>query len=376
MSDAADSIATLQSYRIENHCSNAAYAFLLYEHIITLGQEVELFWRRNLNGATVLFCANRFLVFSFYTMNMVSYLHMSDESCVMFAKGINVINILLYLPWALFSALRAFALSQSRLLAVIVFLLSSVTIGLNYSLYHFGLTGYNDPLVGCEGVVLDITPTLAKNYTIVSRACQIAADVLLIIITWRATHKSAAIKNIVRRSSLSFQEVLLRDGLVYFLVLFLLNSVHLICTMLALQPALQASSYVSVLMTPYVSSPLTAPAARLQHSVIAVLVSRFLIDLQTADRNTVNMFRTSHGSALAVDETIVFGRAPGRIVGSIGSSIYPGNDSGTGTTSTSGTGYSTGEGAFELELVDGGESSFGSTSVGRSVAVRPRVKGV
>ncbi|KAI0738646.1 hypothetical protein C8Q80DRAFT_1124767 [Daedaleopsis nitida] len=360
MSDAADIIASLQAYRIENYCTNAAYAFLLYEHIITLGQEVELFWRRKVNGATVLFFANRFLVFSFYTMSMVSYLHMSDESCVMFAKGINVINILVYLPWALFSALRAFALSQSRLLAVIVFLLSSVTIGLNYSFYHFGLTGYNDPLVGCEGVVLDITPTLAKNYTIVSRTCQIAADVLLIIITWRATHKSAAIKNIVRRSSLSFQEVLLRDGLVYFLVLFVLNSAHLICTMLALQPALQTSSYVTIFTTP----------------VIAVLVSRFLIDLQNADRNTVNMFRSSHGSVLAVDESIAFGRAPGRILGSIGSSIYPGSDTGTGTTSSSGAGYSTGEGAFELELVDAGESSFGSTSVGRSVAVRSRVKDV
>lgn len=105
--------------------------------------------------------------------------------------------------------------------------------------------------------------------------------------------------------------------------------------------------------------------------MIAVLVSRFLIDLQTADRNTVNMYRGSHGdgTALAVDETIAFGRAPGRIVGSIGSSIYPASGSGSDTTSSSGAGYSTGEGAFELELVDGGESSFGSTSVGR-----PRVK--
>ncbi|KAI0738625.1 hypothetical protein C8Q80DRAFT_1124752 [Daedaleopsis nitida] len=305
MSDVAVIVVELQISQIVNYCFISVYAFLLHEHVITLGQEVELFWRRKVNGATILFLANRFLVLAFFTLSMVSYLGMSDESCVMFAKGINVINILVYLPWAVFSALRAFALSQSWPLAVTVLLLSSVTIGMLLSYYHFGLTGYNDPLTGlCRAVLLHITPKVVNDYAIITPTCQIAADVVLIIITWRATHSSARIKNMLRRS-LSLSEVLLRDGLIYF-VRFI---------------QLQYGTYFSTLVT-------------------TVIHSRFLIDLQTA----ADTYDDTQGTS--VDSTLAFAsvRSSGAIIGSIGSSIY--------------TDLCSGSGALDSKPVEQGESSL------------------
>ena len=42
----------------------------MYEYLITVGAEVELFWRRKITGASVLFLANRYLVL-FYNLSLL-----------------------------------------------------------------------------------------------------------------------------------------------------------------------------------------------------------------------------------------------------------------------------------------------------------------
>lgn len=36
-------------------------ALVCYEYLITLGTEVQLFWGREITGATILFCINRYI---------------------------------------------------------------------------------------------------------------------------------------------------------------------------------------------------------------------------------------------------------------------------------------------------------------------------
>ncbi|KAI0751594.1 hypothetical protein C8Q80DRAFT_1158198 [Daedaleopsis nitida] len=281
------------SIRIANYCVNAAYALLVYEHAVTFRQEVELFWRRKAHGATVLFFSNRYLVLAYYTLSIFGYIPI----CIVYVRAITVVNFLLYLPWAVFTALRAFALSRNSFLAVFVFLLSVVTIGVDFVNYGFGLTGINDPLAGCTAVT-PIPPSLAHNLTIASRTCLITADIVLIIMTWKVTYyQNKGVRSALGQRSLSFAEVLLRDGT----VLLVLNSAHLACTLLSIKPTLQTASYVTVFTGP----------------VTAVLVSRFLLDLQAAHRDATN------GGLESLDarqsESVVFGR----VIGSIGSSLPP-----------------------------------------------------
>ncbi|KAI0751600.1 hypothetical protein C8Q80DRAFT_1158330 [Daedaleopsis nitida] len=280
------------SIRIANYCVNAAYALLVYEHAVTFRQEVELFWRRKAHGATVLFFSNRYLVLAYYTLSIFGYIPI----CIVYVRAITVVNFLLYLPWAVFTALRAFALSRNSFLAVFVFLLSVVTIGVDFVNYGFGLTGINDPLAGCTAVT-PIPPSLAHNLTIASRTCLITADIVLIIMTWKVTYyQNKGVRSALGQRSLSFAEVLLRDGT----VLLVLNSAHLACTLLSIKPTLQTASYVTVFTGP----------------VTAVLVSRFLLDLQAAHRDATN------GGLESLDarqsESVVFGR----VIGSIGSSLH------------------------------------------------------
>ena len=59
----------------------------MYEYLITVGAEVELFWRRKITGASVLFLANRYLVL-FYNLSLLRDLWpftLSVSSCISFS---------------------------------------------------------------------------------------------------------------------------------------------------------------------------------------------------------------------------------------------------------------------------------------------------
>ena len=47
-------------------------AFVIYDYAITLGQEIEMFWRRKLTGATALFMLNRYLLGLDYIFNIAT----------------------------------------------------------------------------------------------------------------------------------------------------------------------------------------------------------------------------------------------------------------------------------------------------------------
>ncbi|KAI0738654.1 hypothetical protein C8Q80DRAFT_1113575 [Daedaleopsis nitida] len=146
-------------------------AFLLYDYAITFGQEVELFWRRKTNTGTILYFASRYLALVWYTINVIGSVSMSDKvwvlsapsSCELFVKSIAIIRYAQYLPWAMFSALRALALSQQWSLAVLVLLLSLVPFAINITSYSFGATGVNVPPFGCSEID-SVSPALAQNH--------------------------------------------------------------------------------------------------------------------------------------------------------------------------------------------------------------------
>ncbi|TBU36149.1 hypothetical protein BD309DRAFT_995694 [Dichomitus squalens] len=89
---------------------------------------------------------------------------------------------------------------------------------------------------------------------------------------------------------------------IYFLILTVLNSLHLALTLLSINvDALQPVSVVTVFTTP----------------LSAVLISRFLLHLQTASLRAVGSIPSSQISSLHLDRSLVFER----VVGSLGASI-------------------------------------------------------
>ncbi|KAH9939062.1 uncharacterized protein BXZ73DRAFT_29522, partial [Epithele typhae] len=152
--------------------------FIFYEYLITFGQEVELFWGRKINGASVLFFVNRYVVLTVYLLNTSGFAKMSDnvrplsiciqhgscrshpahlivprDRCSTLARSAVALTLLQYVPWAVFSGLRALALARHWSLGVLVFLLSIMPAAVDFSYFRFGVSGENVPIVGCEGNV-------------------------------------------------------------------------------------------------------------------------------------------------------------------------------------------------------------------------------
>ncbi|KAI8974607.1 hypothetical protein BD414DRAFT_498188 [Trametes punicea] len=298
--DVAEIIAFYESVFVNTCCPIAVLTFLTYECLITFDREVALFWRNKFTGASLLFLINRYLPLLVNLLNITSSARMSDYSCDMYIKALQTIELLQYFPWAAFSALRTFALSRgNRALAGFVFLLSIVPIGVNFSQYHW-LVVDNDPTLGCSSRST-VSEEVAKRLTIASRTCLMAADVIVLLVTWASTAGAIRLANIALKGRPSFARMLARDGTIYFSILLILNTLHLTFTMLAItEDALSPVSYFTTFTEP----------------ITAVLVSRFLLNLQEVNQS-------SQRSALATLTQSVSLDFATRVIGSLGSPLDP-----------------------------------------------------
>ncbi|KAH9939063.1 uncharacterized protein BXZ73DRAFT_44259 [Epithele typhae] len=52
---------------------------MFYDYTITFSQEVDLFWRRRINGASILFFVNRYVALVVYIINIASFAPMTDK---------------------------------------------------------------------------------------------------------------------------------------------------------------------------------------------------------------------------------------------------------------------------------------------------------
>ncbi|KAJ8455806.1 hypothetical protein ONZ51_g12324 [Trametes cubensis] len=269
----AEIIAFYQSLFVNTCCPIAVLAFLTYEYLITFDREVSLFWRRRLTGASILFSANRYLPLLVNVLNLTISARMSDTSQ-----------------------------------------------------YHW-LVVYNDPMLGCgksSTVTLETAKKREFSLTIASRTCLMVADIIVLVVTWMSTLATLRLTDMALKGKPTFARMLVRDGTIYFSILLVLNTLHLTFTMLSItSDALSPVSYFTTFTEPYASPSYVydSDAQRWPHySITAVLVSRFLLNLQE-----VNQY--NHRSAPAsLTQSITLDFAS-RVVGSLGSSLESSDDS-------------------------------------------------
>ncbi|KAI0730530.1 hypothetical protein C8Q76DRAFT_782247 [Earliella scabrosa] len=324
--DPSTLIALHQRLNILVYRQFSGAVLLVFDYLITIDQEISLYWTHRLNGAAVLFFLNRYFLMIFNVCTTFATFLVNERwgsllcntrifpqaispvSCPVFSKITWGLSFLPYLVWAAFSSLRAFALSRSWPAAIIVFILSAMIIVMNMSCYHFGLSGADIPRIGCTPISKCAGSTaMANRLIIVPRVCLIVADSILVYITWSTVHdRLQVLQEDVRYS---FSKVLLRDGTAYFIVLSALNGLQLTLALLSITIPNSNASYVSIF-----TAPLTC-----------ILVNRFLLNLQAAERSTykrtstISLDAVARGSAPSESESVLFQR----IVGSIGSAIEP-----------------------------------------------------
>ncbi|KAI0722669.1 hypothetical protein C8Q76DRAFT_719703 [Earliella scabrosa] len=283
-------IASFEAYQVGTYFQVAAAGLLAYEYVITFGREVDLFWKRKATMASVLFGVNRYLPMVVAALDLPYPVSPSMTYAVRAAYTNAISVILQYLPWAVFSALRAYVLSsRTWMLAILVFLLSMASPVVNFVVLSWATVIY-EPGVACA---LNVDLSRATQQIIVSRTSLITSDFLVLAITWVAIYKTRGeIKALGQSTSLA--DIMFRDGA----VLLLMNVIHLSFSMVSISTAdlsKQSSSAIVLL-----SEPLTA-----------ILISRFLMNLQEANNTMM------HQECFSSVGTLNFNR----FIGSIASSL-------------------------------------------------------
>ncbi|KAI1794903.1 hypothetical protein LXA43DRAFT_1091493 [Ganoderma leucocontextum] len=185
-------------------------ALIGYDYLLTVRQESRLFWKRRVNAASILFFANRYLSLFYYAQYYVD-------------TGMRYLQ---YLPWAAFSALRVYALSQrSWFLSAFTFIWAVLAFPLDYYGDFHHTSFVDDPVLGCtSGATTPSFLSLLGPYfhppacTIFIRGGQIIADAVVIGVTWKATYHARS------EGSMSFlTRVMFRNGTMYFIILLALN---------------------------------------------------------------------------------------------------------------------------------------------------------
>ncbi|KAH9938955.1 uncharacterized protein BXZ73DRAFT_76121 [Epithele typhae] len=299
----------IQSYadgKIAESSIIAGLALVVYDGLLLLDDEVNLFWGRPLSGAQVLYLANKYVFLLSVIVNSVSFVTtFSDQSssCGGVEGAAVVLSTFPYFVWAAFSALRAYALSRSPYLAVAVGTFSMVPVGVDLTHLGFNYVGSSDPIFGC-GYFQDLPTQLPLTSSL------IVADLLLIGITWYKLYGAVGWSLLFQRHSVTVTSILLCDGTIYFIVLLALNVLQMAFTLASIfQEAGAQISNVTALIEP----------------VTAVLIARFLLRLQRANQKDLKLGVASSNGITTTDadgaawRTITFAQ----VATSVGATLNP-----------------------------------------------------
>ncbi|KAH9829871.1 uncharacterized protein C8Q71DRAFT_887717 [Rhodofomes roseus] len=282
---------------IADYFQLAPAALLIYDCLLTIGSEVRFIWGSKTRAAPVFFL-NRVTMVGLAVTGILGMLswpstEMSTHSC----EGILITNEIFitasYIIWSWVSAIRVKALSQSRALACVTLLLGLMPIVSNMVLYaktKFLTVSLTPSFTTCATdasispsldtrcasfMDSDILATSPFDATLLldavlyaSRACAIAGDLIVIVVTWYKTSGDGnklrvfCLREMLRgrRDAPTLADLLIRDGMLCFLVLLILNVAQMVTSFQT------AYGVLNVFIT----------------SMASVLVSRLLINLNEA----------------------------------------------------------------------------------------------
>ncbi|RPD81463.1 hypothetical protein L226DRAFT_608688 [Lentinus tigrinus ALCF2SS1-7] len=320
MSSPADIIAAENELLTERYIYFASVSLLFYDFVITSGREVNLFWTKKLTGASALFFFIRYVTLVYEILDVVS-------SVFTLSDKVRIKDLRVEFPLRVtivFSAMRAHGLLKNWVLSVLILVLSFTPL-VNFAMFPLGLTGMFDPVVGCVANIVRITPNepimfvlhpspivsdtgILTRSQIVARAGLILADFILIVLTWvtLAIGPARPHLHLGDNTRRSLAAIMLWNGLIYFVILFILNVLHLSFTLTSIF-GIDEPSNITLFTDP----------------VTSILTWHFLLDLQEANQRDLKLdSEDPMHTSMSITGSLNFAR----VMGSIGSIVVPGAD--------------------------------------------------
>ncbi|TBU65274.1 hypothetical protein BD310DRAFT_953487 [Dichomitus squalens] len=201
-------LAVKDAIHLDDLITVATAALVGYDYVLTVSRELRLFWKGSINVASILYFTNRYLAVLYY-VGLAYYRRLVLPFPVCQVQNYFNIGIryLQYLPWAVFSALRVYALSRKHWgLSGVTFFSLVLALALNYYGNFHHRSFYTDSTITSGCVTAATTPTVLSLVVVITGG-QIIGDAIAMGITWKATYHAR------RDSSLSFlTRVMFRNG--------------------------------------------------------------------------------------------------------------------------------------------------------------------
>ncbi|KIP10475.1 hypothetical protein PHLGIDRAFT_18295 [Phlebiopsis gigantea 11061_1 CR5-6] len=223
-----DSLTLANEGSVQDYAVVSLAALILYDHVITFSDEVELFWRHKLTVVDGLFYLNRYTTLLFGVINSASGHLRQQESCVEAARVLETIMALLMLVSGLCSALRVYAL-WNRNISLAFVTLSLNIIPIVVTVYQYAAS---HPVVTTVPFATCITHIPFSNtkqlqLIVINRVCCICTNLLVLAVIWWKTFH-AQLYAYKAQLKVPVTTVLIRDGTSHLLAILMMNIAQLV----------------------------------------------------------------------------------------------------------------------------------------------------
>ncbi|KIM38019.1 hypothetical protein M413DRAFT_249814 [Hebeloma cylindrosporum] len=207
--------------------SLASCVMLFYDIVITFGQEVERIWMRKFTMVTALWFLNRYLSPLGYIVIIVSFHHpWSKEVCnryILFPEALKIVTA--FVIGVIFT-MRIYAIYSGRL-TIVLFVACLLAAELAVKIWAFT---DGTSLVLPEGLVGCILVGKHQGRFVFTWVAELVFDSVVFFLTlWRTVVHN----RLLRGNTSSLINLVLRDGVIYFGVIFIANLVTVLLFLFA-----------------------------------------------------------------------------------------------------------------------------------------------
>ncbi|KAH9840588.1 uncharacterized protein C8Q71DRAFT_740174 [Rhodofomes roseus] len=280
---------------------------ILYEHVLGLGQEIDLFWRKKLFGPALIFLANRYVLLVYGVGYLLQVpLWTTPTGCEATDFIFYIANMLLFAITGVLAALRVYAISNGdKAIGAAVLTVGMVPAVVN--LYTTVRQSY--AYLGVDGICSrnrDFTFGTANMYVLdaVACVCAVLSDLIVIVVTWRRTYRLWR-EGLRSKTALPLITLIFRDGTLYFITLLLVNVLELVVIRLLVTASSASVAYTSFTLIP----------------VSSILISRFLVNLKQLSTKDVAIGPAYGASGAASHSANEPTNVSGSLVGNFGADL-------------------------------------------------------
>ncbi|KAJ3554284.1 hypothetical protein NM688_g3188 [Phlebia brevispora] len=313
MSEAYDAEFTAEvlSFIINNYAIYGLSILVAYDHLLTLSQEIELFWSRRFTATSLLFFLNRYLLLSYTVMQFVfpSSATMPDLAVFLLCHRSHSILHTRAIFWAAricsLTVLEESGLHRDRLRP-------ATSGGKHFLFQHDRGLPYLGSILWIHMYAGDVYIDQCKSHTLaaqfirrsrsltsievllLSRVPMIASDVLVVVTLWTVLFRTS-----LRKWCLA--SIVLRDGSLYFLALLAMNIAQLVFNYVPalvpeMSPTAQALSYLSPILVSRLLLNMRQTALGSTETFLSTAVMSFNDDCSTT---AFSRYSTGHGTDAA-----------------------------------------------------------------------------